>query len=63
MEENGMRELSPHEASMVSAGEVTCTVGVEPVPCPGSANQSHAAEWLIGAVTDLIEKLADWWTS
>lgn len=58
-----MRELSQHEASMVSAGEVTCAVGAEPVPCPGSADYSRGAEWLIGALTGLMEKVADWWKS
>jgi hypothetical protein len=58
-----MRELSQHEASMVSAGEMTCAIGGEPVPCPGAADYSRGAEWLIGAVTDLMEKVADWWKS
>ena len=56
-----MRELSQYEASMVSAGEMSCAIGAEPLPCPGSATYSSAADRLIGALTDLMEKLAGWW--
>jgi hypothetical protein len=58
-----MRELSQHEASMVSAGEMTCAVGAQSVPCPGSTDYSHGVEWLTSALTDLMEKLANWWNS
>ena len=58
-----MRELSQHEASMVSAGEMNCAIGDKTVPCPGAADYSRGAEWLIGAVTGLMEKLADWWNN
>ena len=58
-----MRELSQHETSMVSAGEMTCAIGDKPVACPGAADYSRSAEWLVGALTDLMEKLADWWNN
>ncbi len=58
-----MRELSQREASMVSAGEVTCAIGGEPVPCPGTSGYADTYQWLVGAATDLMEKVADWWKS
>jgi hypothetical protein len=63
MKETGMRELSQLEVSMVSAGEVACASGGERVPCPGSADYSHATDRLIGALADLMEKVADWWNN
>lgn len=58
-----MRELSRLEASMVSAGEMTCAIGAEPVPCPGTQGYAGTYEWLVGAATDLIERLAAWWNN
>ncbi len=58
-----MRELSQHEASMVSAGEMSCAIGGESVPCPGTSGYAHTYERLVGAATDLIEKLATWWNN
>jgi hypothetical protein len=58
-----MRELSQHEASMVSAGELSCTIGNDPMPCPGTQGYGGTYERLVGAATDLIEKLATWWNN
>lgn len=58
-----MRELSQHEASMVSAGEMTCAMGGESVPCPGTPGYAGTYQWLVSAATDLIEKLATWWNN
>lgn len=58
-----MRELSQHEASMVSAGEVSCTVGNDGKPCPGISSYGDTYDRLVGAVTDMIEKLAAWWNN
>ena len=55
-----MRELSQHEALIVSAGEMSCAIGGERVPCPGTPGYAGTYEWLVGAATDLIEKLATW---
>lgn len=59
-----MRELSTHEINAVAAGELVCTVGNTPTPCSGASfDLSGAYTTLVGAATDAIEKLANWWGS
>ena len=58
-----MRELAQHETSIVSAGEMRCAIGGEPVPCPGTPGYAGTYELLVGAVTDLMEIVAGWWKS
>jgi hypothetical protein len=52
-----MRELTHNELSAVSAGELTCTIGlVNAISCTGTLKDwKQAYNDAVGAVTDLFE--------